>query len=37
MKPKITHGIQSLHFPAGRAPLVSKISIYNGDSPTNAM
>lgn len=37
VEPKITHGIQSLHFPAGRAPLVSKISIYNGDSPTTAI
>lgn len=37
VEPKITHGIQSLHFPAGRAPLVSKISIYNGDSPTTAV
>lgn len=37
VEPKITHGIQSLHFPAGRAPLVSKISIYQGDSPTNAI
>lgn len=37
VEPKITHGIQSLHFPAGRAPLVSKISIYSGDSPNNAI
>jgi len=37
VEPKITHGIQSLQFPAGRAPLVSKISIYNGDSPTTAI
>jgi len=37
VEPKITHGIQSLHFPAGRAPLVSKISIYKGDSPNTAM
>jgi len=37
VEPKITHGIQSLHFPAGRAPLVSKISIYNGDSPTTSI
>lgn len=37
VEPKITHGIQSLQFPVGRAPLVSKISIYNGDSPTTAL
>lgn len=37
VEPKITHGIQSLHFPAGRAPLVSKISIYKGDSPNTAI
>lgn len=37
VEPKITHGIQSLHFPAGRAPLVSKISIYNGTSPSTAI
>lgn len=37
VEPKITHGIQSLQFPAGRAPLVSKISIYKGDSPNTAI
>lgn len=37
VEPKITHGIQSLHFPAGRAPLVSKISIYKGESPNTAV
>jgi len=35
VEPKLTHGIQSLHFPAGQSPLVSKISIYKGQSPTN--
>lgn len=37
VEPKITHGIQSLHFPSGKAPLVSKISIYNGQSPSTAI
>lgn len=37
VEPKITHGIQSLQFPAGKAPLVNKISIYKGDSPTTAI
>lgn len=37
VEPKITHGIQSLQFPAGRAPLVSKISIYHGNSPNTAI
>lgn len=37
VEPKITHGIQSLHFPAGRAPSVSKITIYKGDSPITAI
>lgn len=37
VEPKITHGIQSLQFPAGRAPLVSKISIYNGNSPNTSI
>jgi hypothetical protein len=36
VEPKITHGIQSLQFPAGRAPLVSKISIYNGNTPSTS-
>lgn len=30
------HGIQSLQFPLGRSPLVSKISIYNGTMPSSA-
>lgn len=37
VEPKLTHGIQSLHFPAGQAPLVSKISIYYGNSPASAI
>jgi len=37
VEPKITHGIQSLQFPAGRAPLASKISVYHGNSPNNAI
>ncbi|CAF0957521.1 unnamed protein product, partial [Brachionus calyciflorus] len=31
------HGIQSLQFPTGRTPLVTKISIYSGTSPSAAM
>jgi len=37
VEPKITHGIQSLQFPAGRAPLVSKIKIFKGNSPSTAI
>jgi hypothetical protein len=37
VEPKLTHGIQSLQFPAGSAPLVSKISIFMGQSPTTAI
>jgi hypothetical protein len=35
VEPKITHGIQSLHFPSGKAPVVSKISIYTGSRTPN--
>lgn len=37
VEPKITHGIQSLQFPAGKAPLVSKLSIFHGNSPATAI